>query len=333
MTPRPALPKGVFTLDEYNSMKKPEVRWLVDDLMIAGGTSVLAAKAKTGKSVLVRQLAVAVAQGKDFLGRKTIQGGVIYAGLEDNAQKSAEHFGRLGATNDDPIVLFDLWQEAGRDKLRAALEAKPNTALVIVDTLFRMFPVKCVDDYMEVLRSMNNVIAISRRYGVHVCVLHHMGKKERDDIQDGILGSTAIGGSVETIIMMHRRGKERSIQTRQRYGHEMEETKLTFNEEIGSSTLAVPIQDDGTLGPPVESPYERIRNAICEFLQKCPGAPQAVVMSAVPGDTCLKSQIFKTMTGNFLRREGNGRKGSPYCYWLNEIPVEQDPTNANVRLQ
>ena len=333
MTTRLSLPSGVFTLNDYLSVERPKVRWLVDDLMIAGGTSVLVAKAKTGKSVLVRQLAVAVAKGKDFLGRKTMQGGVIYAGLEDNAQKSADHFLKLGATKDDPIVLFDLWQQGMPEKLREALEAKPGTALAIVDTLFRMFPVQSADDYMQVNRSMNALIALSKQYKVHVCALHHMGKRERDDKQDTILGSTAIGGSVETIMMMHRQGKERFIETRQRYGPEMEETKLVFDEQVGSSTLALPIQTDCILESPLETPYYRIHRAICDFLLECPGATQAMVLNAVPGDTCLKSQILKAMIGGLLRQDGNGRKGNPYRYWRAEIPVEQDPSTVSARLQ
>lgn len=329
----PTMPKGAYTLDDFNSMEKPEVRWLVDDLLIAGGTSVLVAKPKVGKSVLARQLAVAVAQGKDFLGRKTMQGGVIYAGLEDNAQKSAEHFGKLGAINGDPIILFDLWQQTGADTLRATLEARPDTKLVIVDTLFRMFPVQSADDYMQTTRSLNGLLALSQQHHVHICALHHMGKKARDDAQDGVLGSTAIAGSVETILMMHRQGTERSIETRQRHGNDMEKTKLLFDAQIGSSTLALPIETNGVIGSPVESAFERIRRAICEFLRTYPGSTQAIVLSGVPGDTDLKLQTLRQMTGGVLRRDGSGRKGNPYLYWLVEIQVERDIPIVTDRLQ
>jgi hypothetical protein len=298
----------------------------VDDLLVAGGTSILVAKAKTGKSVLSRQLAVAVAQGKDFLGRKTMRGGVVYAGLEDNAQKSAQHFDRLGVTDEDAITLFDMWQQATAATLRATLEAKPHTALVIVDTLFRMFPVQSADDYMQVTRTMDNLLALSKQYNVHICALHHLGKKERDDAQDGILGSTAIGGSVETIMIMPRRGEQRSFLTRQRYGDEMAETKLIYDKQIGRSSLAIPTETDGL--PETDTPYTRIRRAICSFLQTNPGATRSVVIGAVSGDATLKIDTLRLMTGSRLRQEGTGKKGNPYRYWLTEIPIERDPITA-----
>lgn len=265
-------------MNELNKMERPEVRWLVDGLLLAEGTSMLAAKPKVGKSVLSRQLAVAVAQGKEFLGRTTTQGGVIYVGLEDNPQKSAEHFNRLGAADSDSVILFDSWQQTPVDTLRATLDARPDARLVIVDTLFRAFPVQSADDYMQVNRAMGFLSDLAKQYHVHILATHHLGKRVRDDSQDGILGSTALAGGVETVIMMHRQSTERSIETRQRYGNDVERTKLLFDAVIGSSTLAMPVVTNGIADPPVESPFERIRRAICEFLREYPGASREDVL-------------------------------------------------------
>jgi hypothetical protein len=50
------------------------VRWLVADHLLVGGDSLLVGKPKTGKSTLVRALALSVARGEDFLGWKTTKG-------------------------------------------------------------------------------------------------------------------------------------------------------------------------------------------------------------------------------------------------------------------
>ena len=55
--------------------------WLVHGLMPRGVIALLAAYPKVGKSTLVAQLAVSVAQGRAFLGRSTQQGGAPIARL------------------------------------------------------------------------------------------------------------------------------------------------------------------------------------------------------------------------------------------------------------
>ena len=79
---------------------------LVDDLLLEVGVSMLAAKPKTGKSTLLRQLAVAVAEGTEFFGkqprdevgrlsrRKTHQNAIEFSGArvrQRHAQRNGRH--------------------------------------------------------------------------------------------------------------------------------------------------------------------------------------------------------------------------------------------------
>lgn len=50
-------------------MAELPIPWLVDNLLIQGGCSLLAAKPKVGKTTLSRCLALAVARGEQFLGQ------------------------------------------------------------------------------------------------------------------------------------------------------------------------------------------------------------------------------------------------------------------------
>jgi hypothetical protein len=63
-----------------------------------------------------------------------------------------------------------------------------------------------------------------------------MRKRKASDPADVILGSTALA-AVDTALIMARTEHFRTIQTRQRYGQDLPECVLDFNEERRSATL------------------------------------------------------------------------------------------------
>src|ERR1035437_8923482 len=88
--------------DLFNMSKEIRPR-LVEGLLHSVGLSSWNAKAKTCKSTVLRQLAVSVAKGTPFLGRKVEQGRVIYYVMDDNRTNFAKAIVGLGGTLDDPI--------------------------------------------------------------------------------------------------------------------------------------------------------------------------------------------------------------------------------------
>ena len=63
-----------------------EPSWLVEDMLLEGGLSMLVAKPKIGKSTFARFLAASVAKGDLLLGRDVKQGPVIYIAMEENGK-------------------------------------------------------------------------------------------------------------------------------------------------------------------------------------------------------------------------------------------------------
>ena len=73
-----------FNIKSSSSIiKDPNIKmdWLVEDLFLAGGTSVLIAREKTGKSTLARQIGLAIAEGQEIFGKKVRNGLVFYVAL------------------------------------------------------------------------------------------------------------------------------------------------------------------------------------------------------------------------------------------------------------
>ena len=322
-----AADKPFINMAEFRQYAQREVVWTVEGLMPEGGTSVFAAKPKVGKSTLSRQLVVAVAQGRPFLGRNVMQGGVIYVGLEDSPSRSYQHFVSLGMKEHDPILVYNAWQMPGLTLVRSQLQSRPDIKLVVLDTLFKVCPVGSADDYAQVTKVFNGIHELCRQFNIHISVIHHMAKVQKDDPFDGILGSTAILAAVDTAIVLQRdRQNERTICTRQRDGRDLEQTKLAFDLNTGSSDLALPVQPDFLQESAVETPYDRICHEIRMFLTKNPGATEDLIMVGIQGKNSVKTSALRQMIGTSVQRDGAGRKGDPYHYRVAEIPVETAPT-------
>lgn len=289
-------------------LAEPEeaVSWLVQERLPSGGLSIMAAKPKVGKSTLARCLALAVAQGTDWLGFETTQGTVFYLALEEKRAELRRHFEAMGATADDPLYLFIEPSPAdGLAQLRQAAEAhKPG--LIIVDPLFRMVRVKDGNDYTQVTAALEPLLTLARQTGAHVLLVHHSSKKGSGD-GDGILGSTAIFGSVDTALLLSRRDQYRTLRSIQRYGEDLEEVTLTLD----PATRIV------TVGPSRQEVEGReVAGKIVEFLN---GQGEAVTESeingAVEGRTSVKRQALRQLVvEGTVFRFGKGGKGDPFRY-------------------
>jgi predicted ATP-dependent serine protease len=165
-------------------LNEPEERvsWLVDKLLPSAGFSLLVAKPKAGKSTLARNLALSIAQGKDFLTRlwqflyrpkslkigsfetrlwpksslnkATQRGAVIYLALEEKRSEVKKHFSEMGATGTEEIYVHAASAPADAlEQIRAVANDK-KPVLIIIDPLFRLTRVKDGNDYAQVTAAL-----------------------------------------------------------------------------------------------------------------------------------------------------------------------------------
>jgi len=283
-----------------------EVRWLVADHLPVGGDSLLVAKPKTGKSTLVRALALSVARGEDFLGWKTTKGPVFYLALEEKRAEVKRHFSAMGAVDGDLIYVF--CATAPADGLAQLHEAAQNQkpVLIIVDPLFRFVRVKDANDYASVTNALEPLHALAREIGTHVLAVHHLGKGDRQG-GDAVLGSTAIFASVDTTFIMKRNDKYRTLQSIQRYGTELEEMTLQYDTEKGTLSAGVARS---------EADLREAEKAILDFLAtQSEPIEERTIQEAVEGRKGVKSKALRRLIdAQKISRTGIGRKGDPYLY-------------------
>jgi predicted ATP-dependent serine protease len=270
-----------------------------------------------------------VGRGEDFLGQKTERGEVLYLGLEDNLDIVADHLRRLGTTDADNIHVIDGGEGMTIDVLDRRMTERP-VALVVVDPLFGLVHVNDASDYAKVMNALAPLRALSKKHNTHICIVHHMNKKVSEDAFDGILGSTSIFGSVDTAILLRLRGNDRTITTRQRFGSNLEETLIRFDEGRGFSDLDVPVL---ALEKEKEKSKESaIENSLLDYVSHFPDSTEEDIKDKVKGKWSVVSRVLHSMVGGVLTRQGAGKKGDPFRYSETENPflnsAEQMPKAA-----
>ena len=309
-------------LDSLFQEPEEKTAWLVDGLLPSGGFSVMVAKPKVGKSTNARTLALHIANGKSFLGRAVVTGAVIYLALEDKRAEIKRHFKDMGAAGNEAVFIYTGGTPVDAIKqIREAVELlKP--ALVIIEPLFRLAKVRDGNDYVQVTNALDPLLRIARELKTHVLCIHHSSKGHRDG-GDSVLGSQAIFGSVDTLLIMKRHESYRTIQTIQRYGEDMEETILNYDKNTRTVTIGNTRE--------VEN-LARVRQDILTFLgsQNEP-ATEPLIVKETEGNTALKRKAIRELVSSGeVKRDGKGGRGDPFKYsriLVPDIYVKQEYEN------
>ena len=289
------------------------VEYTWDRTLPAGGLSILAAKPKVGKSTLARNLGMAVARGDDFLGRATSQGPVVYLALEEKRSEVQRHFATMGAVNEPIQIHVGSAPEEALPALEVAIK-ETGAVLAIVDPLLRMIRLRDANDYAEVTRALEPLLMLARETGCHILCVHHAGKANREG-GDGILGSTALFGGVDTAIIMRRKEDRRTLESIQRYGDDIAEMVMGFDAETGI------ISDAGTVADmELKKASDAILDAIGEGAMN-----QTEIRESVEGATkYVVTALHQLHTDGRLTRSGGGKRNDPFVYSTGKPVAPED---------
>ncbi len=158
-----------ITAEELLKMEFPEPKFSVKNLIQEGAT-LFAGTPKRGKSWFALQLAVAVSQGKFFLGNiPTKKLGVLYLALEDHKRRLKDRLqtlNKLGEIQDQANLIFSTEisraSDGGLDMIDKFIQTHTEFGLVIIDTLakFRM-PSRGKASYQDDYRTIDQLKEIA----------------------------------------------------------------------------------------------------------------------------------------------------------------------------
>jgi predicted ATP-dependent serine protease len=282
--------------------------WLVNDRIPRGSIVLLCGKPKAGKSTAARDLAYAVATGRSWLGFACVPGTAWYLALEEKRGEVRGHFRRMGATGREPIRLFINQAPTDIVTQLQALAQQERPALIVIDTLQRFIRAADLNDYAEVTTKLDPVIRIARDSGAALVLLHHAGKADKGAL-DSILGSTALAGSVDNILVINRTDDYRVISSVQRIGPDLPETLILLNEETGNVHLGATKH---------EAEIRQVEELIIAALQNASDKPtQPELEAMVEARTQIKRESLRRLLAREqVIRSGTGLRGTPFRYHL-----------------
>jgi hypothetical protein len=199
------------SLNSIVKREYPEMTWAVPGLLPEGLT-ILAGKQKMGKSFLVLNIAVAVANCGYALGKLPVdKHGVLYFALEDGERRIQERAKALldGAEAPENLEIalnMQALDNGGLEDLEDYLIENPNVGLIIIDVLSRVQKNRAgVDPRDEVYRQIAPLQQMGLKYRVAIVAVHHLHKdKGTGDDQDRIYGSSGYAQVADAIVMLDR---------------------------------------------------------------------------------------------------------------------------------
>lgn len=210
----------IRTLGELRATPPPV--FMIADYLIENSFAVLYGPPASFKSFLAIDWALSVAHGRDWNGRPTAQGAVVYLAMEGQAgiagRAEAWHREHNLSDNETPFyavtVPIGMAMENYSDVtlLKEAIDEqlggiKPS--LIVVDTLARSFAGSGADENSATDMGMfiRSCDLLREWFDSTVLAVHHSGK----DAEKGLRGSSALLGAVDTSIAIKRTEGTQSV--------------------------------------------------------------------------------------------------------------------------
>jgi len=217
-------------LDERDTTRA----WVWEPWLQEGGSMLIAAQKKVGKSLMQLNLAQRVARGVPFLDRPVTQGRVAYVSLDEPKATTRERAHALGITRDDEIDWYFSRKGLPRDWaawLREVL-ARQHYALLIVDTLAKLTGIEDINSYGDWNRVLRPLHALADEFGTAWCGSAH-NRKDSEGGTNAVAGSIALTAAVDCTFVMHKGiGGVRYLESEGRDGNDLTPTLLRLDESL-----------------------------------------------------------------------------------------------------
>ena len=206
------LPQVVtISAKELQQKQFPETYYAVEG-MIPEGETVIAAPPKTGKSWLMLDMCLKVAQGEKFLDFDTRKSDTLYLALEDGDKFEQERL-NIVCPEDAPDnfhFVFDNilhLNEGFTLQLDSILAKLPNTKLVVIDTLnfIQYHPAKGESAYNCDYRTGRDLKSYAEKHGIAIVVVTHTTKMlHAEDEMMNVSGTNGVTGAADAVVVLSK---------------------------------------------------------------------------------------------------------------------------------
>lgn len=196
---------------ELGKRKLEPIRYAVEG-MIPEGYTVLSAAQKTGKSWLAQQMCLAVAQGREFLGRKTTKGSAVYFALEDCEKFAQDRQHTIGTDGADGFMyVFDAppMDMGFIEEMDALTKGIKDLRLVVIDVLRKIEyqPQPRESAIHCEYRTGAELKAWADKRQVSLVAITHNRKEDHADPFNKISGTVGVTASADALVMISRENR------------------------------------------------------------------------------------------------------------------------------
>lgn len=195
-----------ISLDDLRALRLPPVEYVVQDVFVRNGLTLLAGPPKAGKSRLARSLSHAVSgEAERFLGKSVNRrGAVLNLSLEDDPKLAQQHYDQMGTPGERITLVKEPWntQDNRLELLQQAIH-DTGAVLTIIDTFIEFDNTAGglkTNEYAPVTEAVRPLRQIARRLDTHILVLHH------DTKAGGVMGSRAFTAVPDTYLTLKEDG-------------------------------------------------------------------------------------------------------------------------------
>lgn len=191
-----------------------EPRYLWNEILPDAGLCVFAASKAAGKTLLLLQLADAIANGQPFLGVPSTPAKVLFLELELSQRRTAQRLAKMGIVPAKNLS-FAFHSEPGDSGLQtlAAFIEEKEPRLVIVDVLQMLWPMDAdSNSYQDTYSVLAPLRQMANRLRCMLILVTHFRKAGTVDYLDSVIGSTGIVSNADVIMTMNRpRGESEAV--------------------------------------------------------------------------------------------------------------------------
>ena len=281
--------------------------WTWDGFLPVGCLALLAAYMKVGKSTFAYALAVAIAQGRPFLGRATRQGPVLILAVEEHKRDVYARLERFGLTSDELVFVHTGPLDPSALPAIARFVRDNGVTLVMLDTLSRYWRIKDENDNAEVMKLVSPFIDLAHELNVTVVLIHHETKAGGDGGRS-IRGGSALFGAVDQALFLEKRpgggnANARVLRTLGRYADSVAELVFTLEDD-----------EYEALGTPQDLSHAAELKAMESFLTDVPQTIETVAALAKCSVSVATKRLNELARLGRAKHHGKGVRGEPFTY-------------------
>lgn len=189
-----------------NDVKEGEhgEEWLIEGLWEYDSVGLIVAPPKSYKSTLITNMAVAVASGKPFDGRKVVQGGVLILQGENSLVAEKSRMMNIAGTTDLPIYYVQSNINLDNIEVLKRTIIENNIKMLVVDPLYLLFGSGNMNQQVDVTPKLRNLTELRKETACSIILVHHTRKTDgsTDLSTSDINGSGFFEGWYESLIML-----------------------------------------------------------------------------------------------------------------------------------